>query len=282
MSIDTRLTGLQSLSRNQGSCGSCWAVVVAYAVENRLLQSNIKARIAESQIMQDSKNNFGCKGGDFGVAIREFLDQKTPIPSMPEMTYAELFSSVFTVSKLKFSSDDEKLIMQHIDAGNAVAGAMSVKSATFLNRIFLSSFAGDVLGGGCSAALDHQVLFAGYGRFKGRDVWVLKNTWGSHWGNYGYFYVERGQNTLCSEQYYSVAVAKLEQKSRISEVDSSYFGYVKQGSSGLDKLDGSFKKWRRTGSLNPMEGFLLIFLVAFITGTILGVCMRLKKKKQRE
>ena len=40
---------------------------------------------------------------------------------------------------------------------------------------------------GVTADFDHQVLLVGYGKFKNRPYWILKNSWGITWGNSGYF-----------------------------------------------------------------------------------------------
>ena len=48
---------------------------------------------------------------------------------------------------------------------------------------------------------DHQVMFVGYGYKHGKEVWILKNSWGPQWGSEGFFYVEIGTNAYCTEHY---------------------------------------------------------------------------------
>lgn len=48
---------------------------------------------------------------------------------------------------------------------------------------------------------DHQVVFVGYGKKDGKDVWVIRNSWGSEWGAGGNFYVEIGSDAYCLERY---------------------------------------------------------------------------------
>ena len=40
--------------------------------------------------------------------------------------------------------------------------------------------------------LDHALVAVGYGTTaEGQDFWVLKNSWGAHWGERGFMYVPR-------------------------------------------------------------------------------------------
>ena len=40
--------------------------------------------------------------------------------------------------------------------------------------------------------LDHALVAVGYGTTaEGQDFWVLKNSWGAHWGERGFLYVPR-------------------------------------------------------------------------------------------
>ena len=54
---------------------------------------------------------------------------------------------------------------------------------------------GVITSSGCGTNLDHGVLVVGYGEENSQPFWLVKNSWGTSWGDSGYVKIARTDST---------------------------------------------------------------------------------------
>ena len=130
--------------------------------------------------------------------------------------------------------------------------------------------------------IDHQILFVGYGYFKGKEAWVVKNSWGAGWGDYGYFYTEIGQNSFCIEHYAGFILPTFLEKLQPFESNKHliniYDGLIVNGRNGFDD-NGRYKQFISIGNLNWFVMGFGLFFPSLVFGMILAF---IKQRKQRK
>ncbi|CAL5992405.1 Cathepsin_L [Hexamita inflata] len=115
---------------------------------------------------------------------------------------------IFDDDATTFNASTIKTIKSYLSRGIAVASIMYVGSGTTATT-FQHYTGGSILYAPCPTYNhDHAVTFVGYGTKNGKNVWVIKNSWGTGWGDKGFYFVEIGSNSYCTEHFAYTIIPK--------------------------------------------------------------------------
>ncbi|XP_007479355.1 pro-cathepsin H [Monodelphis domestica] len=188
--------------KNQGGCGSCWTFSTTGGLESAVAIATGKLlSLAEQQLVDCAQafNNHGCNGGLPSQAF-EYIMYNNGI--MGEDTYpyeGKDGTCRFKPDKaIAFVKDVVNITIYDEEAmTEAVAHHNPVSFAFEVTEDFMSYRDGIYSNPRCDKSPDkvnHAVLAVGYGKNNGILYWIVKNSWGTSWGNNGYFLIERGKN----------------------------------------------------------------------------------------
>ncbi|XP_011496222.1 PREDICTED: uncharacterized protein LOC105360904 [Ceratosolen solmsi marchali] len=191
--------------KNQGECGSCWAFSVTGNVEGQYaIKYGKLLSFSEQQLIDCDKFDDGCNGGLPDTAYRAIeelggLEGETDYPYEAENEKCHLNKNkieVSVVSGLNITANETQMAQWLVQNGPMSVGINANAMMFYVGGIshpykFLCN----------PNDLDHGVLIVGYGIksypiFKKQmPYWLIKNSWGSHWGEQGYYRIYRGEGT---------------------------------------------------------------------------------------
>ena len=191
--IDWSKKGVVTGVKNQGHCGSCWAFSATGALEGvyKLKHGSLKS-FSEQQLVDcsTSEGNHGCSGGLPSKAFT-YVESK-PIEQESDYSYSGKDGSchyskskgVTTIKNYSRVSSSDKQILSALSGRPLSVG---------LDATPLQHYSSGIVDGGCSTHHNHATLMVGYK--SSENAWKVKNSWGSGWGENGYFRIKAGANT---------------------------------------------------------------------------------------
>jgi C1A family cysteine protease len=204
-SIDWRQKGAVTSVKDQGQCGSCWTFSSGGAMEGAWAISTGKlVDLSEQQLVDCatgvSYGSHGCNGGQmegadkYAIATGMCSLSSYPYVSGDTKTGGDCKAS--TCSKVAhFSSCSDVAPNDQISLKGAVAMQPVSVAVQADSAVFQHYSSGVLTDPKCGTSLNHGVLAVGYGTENGQKYWLVKNSWGTGWGDSGYIKIARTEST---------------------------------------------------------------------------------------
>ncbi len=197
--VDWVIAGAVTGVKDQGQCGSCWAFSTTGSLEglSKLAYGSLQS-FSEQQLVDcsGSYGNQACNGGLMDNAFKFVRDKGiTTEAAYPYKAVKGTCAAATGAFKISGYTD--------------VAGCTNLANAVTKTPVSIavdannwSPYKSGVFNN-CKTSLDHGVLLVGITD----QYWVVKNSWGTTWGEKGYIRLTRGatnSNTcgLCNQPSY--------------------------------------------------------------------------------
>jgi C1A family cysteine protease len=195
-----------TIIKNQTSCGSCWAFTAAAVVEsNYMIRRNLTIDIAEQHILDCSesrgKKAGSCNGGWYGPVF-DYLIAKNTVDEV-SVPYKNKDGACSAMGREKYKIAAWGYVRR--DAGIPTTAEMKealckygpLASTVKVTDAF-QAYSRGIFDEHASVSgprdINHAIVIVGWDDTK--QAYLVKNSWGTNWGDKGYIWVEYGCNNI--------------------------------------------------------------------------------------
>lgn len=192
--LDYREMGYVTSAKNQRNCGSCWAFGTVAPLESAILMFDGKTEdLSEQALVSCNPWGYSCNGGWY--AFDMFIDPGAALESCQpyrgsDNTRCNNCAGAYKILEWGYISQSERPSVEEIKTALLLYGPLVTcmhASGPFLiykGGVWTLDEEGDI---------NHAVTLVGWDDSLGPEgAWIIKNSWGSDWGENGFAYVAYG------------------------------------------------------------------------------------------
>jgi cathepsin B len=198
--------------RDQQGCGGCWAFAASEVLSDRFCivsNKSINQVMSPQYLISCDTNEWGCSGGStyyswmFLENSGDVTDSCSPYKSgngfVPTCSSFTKCADKTALRKYYAKKSSTKVfqtsttIQNEIVANGPVETGMDVYSdfMSYASGVYATTAGATYLGG-------HAVKIVGWGSLNGVKYWIVANSWGTYWGESGYFRIQFGNCNIDS------------------------------------------------------------------------------------
>jgi len=202
--------------KDQGYCGSCWAFSSVSQIESDSIRAGYLTtddELSEQQLVSCDTYDAACDGGNPYYAYY-YVYKAGGIETNASYPYASWGANVpscesdsskyvVTVNDFYYLSSEDAMESHVYSKGPLSVCVDATNWPTYESGVITD----------CGKEVNHCVQAVGINTKE--NYWIIRNSWGSDWGDNGYIYVQAGEN-MCDITYLPtyVAVSKVAKKSK--------------------------------------------------------------------
>ncbi len=182
--------------KNQANCGSCWAFCTVAMLESYvMIVDGVTPDLSEQQLVSCNSYGYDC-GGGWLDCVSYFVNPGMADESCMPYQASNLPCAASGCEKIAIA-DDWSYTGDSVSAIKAALVDGPVACAVYASDA-MSYYSGGCFSWGTTSSVNHGVLIVGYddSDCSGDGAWIVKNSWGTGWGENGFFRIKYGDSAI--------------------------------------------------------------------------------------